>query len=286
MILVSGATGVLGGMITRRLLEQDREVRILARPQSDYRSLEEAGAQVAMGNLTDPSSLDRALEGVEVVITTANSAARGGEDNVQTVEIEGNRNLIDAARRAGVKQFVFVSAIGASPDAPSEFLRGKAAAEEHLRSSGIPYTILAPNMFMEIWIGMIVGAPVQSGQPVRIVGEGRRKHSLVSIADVAAYAVAAVDNPAALGQYIPIGGPVALSWTEIVDTAGRVLGRSLALEHLTPGESLPGLPDVVSQLMAGMDTYDSPIEMDRTAHTFGVIPTPVEVYLQRMKDEG
>lgn len=281
MILIAGATGLLGGMITRRLLEQGRTVRILVRPRSDYQALEAAGAQVEFGDLKDSDSLDRAMEGVEVVITTANSAVRGGDDNPQTVEVEGNRSLIDAARRAGVKQFIFTSAMGVSLDSPSEFMRGKAMSEEHLRASGLPYTILAPNVFMEIWIGMVVGTAVQNSQPVRIVGEGRRKHSFVSIDDVAAYAVAAVDNPAAINQYILIGGPVAVSWTEIVDRAGRVLGRDLPLEHLEPGQPLPGLPEVVSQLMAGMDTYDSPVEMDGTSYTFGVTPTPLESYLQR-----
>jgi uncharacterized protein YbjT (DUF2867 family) len=281
MILVVGATGTLGGMITRQLLEQGQQVRILARSGSDSASLEQAGAEVVFGDLKDPASLDKAVAGIDYVMTTANSAVRGGDDNVQTVEIEGNRNLIDAARRAGVKQFVFVSALGASADSPSEFLRGKAAAEEHLRASGVPFTILVPNIFMEIWIGMIVGMPLQHGQPVRIIGEGRRKHTFVSMDDVAAFAVAVVGNQDALNQTIVIGGPEALSWTEIVERAGRVVGQEIPLQRLPMGESIPDLPETVNQLLTGMDTYDSPVDMDETARTYGVTPTPVDTYLQR-----
>lgn len=281
MILIAGATGMLGGRVARQLLAQGRPVRILVRPHSDYAALRDAGAEIVLGDLKDPASLERALQGVDVVLTTANSAMRGGDDNPRTVEHEGNRHLIDAARRAGVRQFVFVSALGASADHPSEFMRGKARAEQYLRESGLPYTILAPNLFMEIWVGGVVGVPLQQGAPVTIIGEGRRKHSFVSVDDVAAFAVAALDNPAAIGRYLAIGGPEPLSWTEVVETTGRVLGREIPLHHLPPGEPLPGAPEVVSLLLAAQDTFDSPVPMDEATHEFGVELTPLEVFVRR-----
>ncbi|MDQ4078158.1 MAG: SDR family oxidoreductase [Chloroflexota bacterium] len=282
MILVVGATGVLGGMITHRLLENGKPVRILVREGSDFQSLVDAGAEPVMGDVKDPASLRRACEGIETVITTANSAARGGEDNVETVEVEGNRNLIDAAKAAGVRHFLFTSALGASLDSPVPFLRGKAMAEEHLKASGMTYTILSPNLFMEVWIGMIVGMPLQMGQPVTLVGEGNRKHTFVSMDDVAAFAVAVVDNPAARNQQIFIGGPEAVSWNDVVERTERVLGRQIPVRHITPGEPLPGLPETVTHLAAAMDTYDSPIGMSETARTYGVQLTSVDTFLQRM----
>jgi len=281
MILIAGATGILGGMIARHLLDAGHSVRILARPHSEFGSLQDAGAQVAFGDLKDPASLTAAMEGVEVVVTTANSAMRGGEDNVQTVELEGNRNLIDAARQASVKQFVFTSALGATLDNPELFLRAKAMSEAYLRASGMPYTILAPNVFMEGWIGMIVGMPLQTGQPVTLVGEGRRRHAFVSIEDVAAFAIAVIDNPAALNQYVPIAGPVAVSWNEIVESCGRVLGRDLPVNRIAPGESLPGLPEQVSELMAAFETYDSDIDVSEVARSYGVTLTPFDSFVRR-----
>src|SRR5687767_151607 len=118
MILIVGATGRLGGLITRLLLTKGRSVRILAREGSEYQSLVDAGAQLAIGDLKSRSSLDAACEGIDVVLTTANSARRGGDDNTQTVDLDGNRNLIDAARETRARQFVFVSAFGATPDSP------------------------------------------------------------------------------------------------------------------------------------------------------------------------
>ena len=214
MILVVGATGQVGGMIARSLLDQGQQVRALVRPGSNYQPLVEAGAEPVEGDLKDPASLFPACGGVDTVITTANSAQRGGDDNPQTVDLEGNRHLIDAAREAGVRQFIFVSALGASEENPVPFMQAKGKTEAHLRAGSdgrMAYTILAPNIFMEVWMPMIIGGPLRAGQPVTLVGEGRRKHSFVSARDVAAFAVAVVGHEAAMDRYFAIGGPEPLS---------------------------------------------------------------------------
>jgi len=172
MILVVGATGHLGGLITRTLLSEGRTVRILARQDSTWQPLHAAGAQVAIGDLKSRPTLDAACTGVDVVVTTANSAQRAGADTTQTVDTDGNRHLIDAARESGVKQFVFVSAFGVTPDSPVPLFRAKALTEAYLRSSGLTFTILAPDVFMDVWIPMVVG-PALRGLPVTIIGDGR-----------------------------------------------------------------------------------------------------------------
>ena len=209
MILVVGATGSLGGMITRALLARGEDVRVLVRPGSDYQPLVEAGAQAVLGDLKDPATLGPACDGIDVVITTANTATRGGEDTVQTVDVVGNRQLIDAARAAGVKQFIFTSALGVTPDSPVPFMQAKASTEHYLRESGLDFTILAPTIFMDVWIPMVVAQPLMQNQPVTLVGEGRRKHAFIAARDVATFAVACVGHPAAINQYLPLGGPEA-----------------------------------------------------------------------------
>ena len=310
MILVVGATGVLGGLITRRLLGEGKAVRILVRHNSPAeamagqgmatspRALIDAGAQPAYGDLGDRASLARACEGIETVITTANSAMRGGEDTVDTVDRQGNRNLIEAARAAGVKQFIFTSFLGASPDNPVPLFQAKAETEAALRDSGMPYTILAPNFFVESWAGMVVGMPLQARQPITLVGEGQRLHSLISVGDVAAFAAAAVGHPAAINQRLALGGPEPLSWrgtidtfgtyfapadfNETIDTFGQVLSQELPVQFVAPGEPIPGLPDIVPPVLAGMETYDSPIPMAETARTFGVKMTPLAATIRGM----
>jgi len=282
MILVAGATGQLGSLVTRRLLARGEVVRILVRPGSNFQPLVDLGAQPVFGDLKDPASLAAACEGVDVVVTTANSAARGGADTVETVDQRGNRSLIDAARAAGVKQFVFTSALGADPASPVPFLRAKGETEQYLCASGMTYTILAPNIFMEVWVPMLVGQAALEGRPVTLVGEGRRRHSFVSVDDVAAFAVAAVGHPQAMNQTIVIGGPEPVTWRDVVAAYERALGRPIEVRTIPPGQPLPGLPDVVSQLAAGMDTYDSPLDMTETAARFGVRLTPLEEFVRRV----
>jgi NADH dehydrogenase len=245
-------------------------------------SLIDAGALPAYGDMKDHDSLAAACQGVKTVVTTANSALRGGEDTVETVDRIGNQNLIDAAVAAGVQHFVFTSALIASKDSPSALLRAKALSEEHLCASSMNYTILAPNAFLESWAGMIVGGPLRAGQPVTLVGEAQRKHSFISTGDVAAFAVAAVDNPLAKNRRLAIGGPEAVSWRDVVATCEQALGRELPVRFVTPGEAIPGQGEGIAELMAAMETYDSVIDMAETAREFGVRLTPLSAIAERM----
>jgi NADH dehydrogenase len=256
-------------------------VRILARPPSNYQPLAEAGAQVVFGDLKERASLDPACQSADVVITTANSAQRGGADNPQTVDLEGNRNLIDAAKAAGVKQFIFTSAGVPDPNSPVPFVAAKGKTEAYLQASGVPYTILSPNAFMEFWVGVYIGAPIRQGQPVTLLGEGKRHHSFISAADVAAFALAAIGHPQAINQRLILGGPEPLSFCDAVAVYERVLGKSIPVQHVRPGEPVPGLPEAVWGLAASFDMFDSPMDMTETARTFGVQLTSLEEFVRR-----
>lgn len=278
MILIAGATGYVGRMIVHRLLEQGRQVRILVRPQADYTALVAAGAEPAIGDMKDRASLDAACAGVATVVTTANAIQASGGDTIESVDRLGNRNLIDAAAAAGVGQFIFLSALGSTPDSPVPLFQAKAATEAHLRTSGMAYTILASNAFMDVWVAMVVGGPLREGRPVTLVAPAERRHTFVAAADVAAYAVACIGHPAAQDRYIPIGGPAALSWREVVATFERVQGSAIPVELVPPGAPVPGIPEQVLPLLIGMETYDSPVEMREVARVFGVTPTGIEAF--------
>jgi len=281
-------------MITQRLLEQGKDVRILVRHNSpseelakqgwatSARSLIASGARPVYGDLKDRGSLDRACEGIKTVVTTANSVMRGGEDTIQTVDLEGNRNLVDAAQAAGVKHFVFVSALGADVNHPGPLFQAKAKTEECLRNSGMCYTILAPDVVMEVWIPQIVGTPLQAGQPVALVREGRRVHAFVSFADVAALATAAVDHPAARNLYTPVGGPRAVSWRDVVGAVSEALGEELSVHWVAPGEPVPLLPPEIGGLLAALETYDTRVDMTEPVRTFGLELTTLEAFAARL----
>ena len=280
MILIAGATGYLGGFITRGLLQQGHKVRVLVRPQSPYAELKDSGAEPVNGDLKNRDSLRPACAGVETVITTANSAQRGGNDTPETVDLRGNHNLIDAAREAGVSQYIFVSAYGADVSHPVPFLKAKARSEEYLRASGMNYTILAPHIFMDVWIPLIVGSALEEQRPVFLFGNGERKHSFIAVADVAAFAIAALGNEMAFNQKLALGGPEAVSWREICALTEKAAGRSIPIYALPLGETEPQLPELIIGFLKSMEVGDVIIPMTETAQAFGVAQTSLEQFVQ------
>lgn len=293
MILVVGATGSLGGRITRGLLAQGKAVRILARNNpisaelakqgraTTARSLVEAGAQAVYGDLKDRASLDAAVTGADTVLTTATATQRGGDDTVPAVDLQGTSNLIEAAKAAGVKRFIYTSVYGSAPGHPVPLFNVKGTCEAALERSGLEYTILWPAVFMEVWIGMVVGLPLMAQQPITLIGQGDHRHNFVSEADVAAFGIAAVDNPRAANQRIGIGGPASYTWSEIVNAVNGALGAQLPVRHLPLGSEVPLLPPEVGNLLNGMETFETFIDMTETAPAYGVKLTTLDEFIHR-----
>lgn len=266
-------------------------MRILSRPNSPAEEMAKqglatpaselvaAGAQPVSGDLSEPASLAAACQGVETVITTANTVLR--EFDIEGIDLNGSLNLVEAAQTAGVKHFIFVSIANSDPNNPDPVLRGKGLVEQRLKSSGMPYTILKPGIFMEVWVAMTVGLPLQAGQPITLVGKGDHRHAFVSQEDVADYAVAAVDNPAARNAEIYIGGPAAYTWTEIVKTVGDILNMQLPVTFVTSGSPIPLLPEGMWGLLYTMETVESFIPMVETSKIYGIEPTSLETFAQR-----
>jgi uncharacterized protein YbjT (DUF2867 family) len=281
VILVVGSSGLLGGMVARRLLERGSSVRLLVRDASP--ALE--GAEEVRGDLKDRASLDAACRGVSTIVTTANSAQRGGEDDVESVDHRGNIALIDAATAAGVKHFVFVSAAAADESSPVPLFAAKGRVERHLSESGMRSTVLAPHIFMDVWFPLIVGSALAAGRPVSLVDGGQRRHSFIAAEDVAAFAVAAVRSDA-LNERLLLGGPEALSWTEVVGKVSAIAGRKIETVTIAPGAPIPTLPPPVDQVIgimaAGLEQQDVVIDSRTLATRFGVTMTPAETVLRRM----
>jgi NADH dehydrogenase len=282
MILVVGATGELGSLVARSLLDRQWPVRILVRDQhrSSVENLVAAGAEPVAGDLKEPSSLRAACSGVETVLTTASATARGGPDTVETVDHRGNHDLVIAAEEAGVPRFIFTSALGADPDSPMPLLRAKGEVEQTLRATTMRWTSLRPNVFMDKLIPIVIGSPALTGDPVTVVGAGERRHSFVAMRDVAAYAVAAMDNPKAEGQALEIGGPEPVSWLDIAAAFEHELRKTVVLNTVPLGQPVPGQPAFVNTLLAALSTYDSPMDMRETAQTYRVTPTTLAQYVR------
>ncbi len=159
MVLLVGATGRLGSRIARELLSKGTGVRALCRPSSGYAALQRLGAEIVFGDLRDAASLDAACVGIDTVVTTANTARRSGDDTVDAVDLQGTTDLIDAARKAGVRHFIFMSVLRRVDEkSPVPLWRRRGRTRRYLRASGMTWTIVAPNLFMESWATQIVAA--------------------------------------------------------------------------------------------------------------------------------
>ncbi len=233
MNLIAGATGMLGSEICRLLREQGKPVRALVRSTSNPETLtrlRNSGAEVVQGDLKDPASLEAACRGATAVISTASSTiSRQSGDSIDSVDRQGQLNLIDAAERAGVKQFILVSFPRIDISFPLQ--SAKRAAEERLQRSRMTYTILQPTCFMEVWLGPALGFDPAHGT-AQIYGAGRNKLSWISFQDVARFAVAALGNDRASKTVIKLGGPDALSPLEVVQIAERLTGKTVTVQHV------------------------------------------------------
>lgn len=280
MILVVGATGQLGRLITDRLLQRGEDVRVLVRPGSLPGELVAAGAQPVPGDLKDPGSLREACTGVDAVITTANATARISPDTIESVDRRGNLHLIDAADAADVRRFVFVSALGADPQHPLPLLSAKGEAERCLKETGMAWTVLQPNVFMDKLIPLVVGGPAIAGQPVTLVGSSDHRHSFVAMNDVAAYAVAVLDHDESQGSVLPIGGPQPISWADVIASFQNELGHRLQVRTVAPEDASPYLPAFVIELLTALDSYDSPLDMTAMQTAYAVEATPLADYVR------
>jgi uncharacterized protein YbjT (DUF2867 family) len=292
MYLVVGATGPigLGGEICRLLRAAGKPVRALLRPTANperVEALRSIGVEFVEGDLKDRASLDAACQGIHTVISPATTTvSRQPGDTIEAVDLRGQIQLVDAAKAAGVERYLYVSFSGAiEGDFPLR--NAKRSVEQHLKESGLAYTILRPTYFMEVWLSPIVGFDFPNAQAT-IYGEGRNPISWIARDDVARFAVMCLDHEAARNATFELGGPEALSPLEVVRIFEEVGGRPFEVQHV-PEQALEaqqaGAQDSLEQSFAGlMRCYaagDS-IDMRATLATFPMQLTPVWDYARRV----
>jgi len=252
-------------------------------------ALRQLGCSTVTGDLKDPASLVSACRGADCVITTANSiSSRLSGDSLQSVDRDGTLALVAAARANGVRTFVYTS-VSPSLPADNSFVRYKREVEAAVKASGMRWVILQPSAFMEIHAGPATGWNFVDGR-VRIMGSGRAPFSYVSVADVAAFAVASATGPAAANRSLHITGPEPLSAFDAVAVAERVTGKRFAVQRI-PTTVLAGLSiatrpfnDALSSLFRmgiGLDRGDV-VDMGPLQREFHVAQTTFEDYVKQV----
>ncbi len=289
LVLVAGATGFLGSEICRQLVAANHNVRAMVRSSSDANKvahLKELGIEIVEADLKDTASLAHALEGVSEVISTVSSTlSRQEGDSIQTVDEEGQINLINAAVEANIRQFVYISFCEMPGQFPLQTAKRK--AEEHLAASGMNYTILQPTCFMDVWLSPVLGFDFANAK-ASIYGDGNNRVSWIAIKDVASFALASLNNAAATNKSIELGGPAALSPLEVVTIFEQTQGRKWELQFV-PEEILraqkDAAPDPLSESFAGLMlgvANGSEIDMKIAADVFSIQLTSVHDYAKKL----
>jgi uncharacterized protein YbjT (DUF2867 family) len=226
-ILVTGATGFIGGRLARRLLADGHHVRALVRDPAKAEHLERAGAELQPGDLLDPASLRGAGEGIDVAYYLVHSMGRGGAGDFEAREREAAYAFARMADNEGVSQVVYLGGLGDQPG--SKHLRSRHQTAKLLEHHGPPLTYFRA--------GMVVGADSESYKtlrhlvarlPVMVCPAWLRTCTqAIAVDDVVEYLVAAAGNQDALGREIQIGAPEVVTYAEMLD----VMADCLNLRH-------------------------------------------------------
>lgn len=288
MILVVGATGFLGSEICRQLRATGRPVAALVRSTSDQAKVEhlkKLGATLVYGDLKDRASLDQACQGITTVISTASAMiSRQPDDSIPGVDQDGQMRLIEAAKAAGMSQMIYISTI---IDTECPLVTAKRSVEQHLQQSGLTYTILRPSYFMEAWLSPLVGFDFPNAK-AQIYGTGQNKISWIALGDVAQFAVAALDHPAAQNATIELGDPERVSPLAVVGIFEEIAGRSFEVQHVPEAalqaQKATATDPLQQSFLALMLAYaqGDAIDMQATLQTFPVQLTSVREYATRV----
>ena len=294
-ILVTGAAGFVGRHVVAALAEAGySSIRCLAHRQPALQS-PDAPVTAMAGDVRNPDSLDRAMEGVSFVVHLVAIIREGpGGVTFQNINHRGTANVVEAARKAGVQHLVHLSAIGAGPDEHRRYRHTKWLAEQEVESGGVPYTILRPSIifgpgdeFLNTLAAVVKLFPI-----VPEAGSGQNRFQPIAAQDVARCVASTVAQERYLGRTIEFGGPRQYTYDELLRLLCRVLGARRAVVRVPVGgmrliagamELLLPRPPVTREQLKYLD-IDNVAELDSVEREFGFAPQPLEENLGYVAD--
>jgi uncharacterized protein YbjT (DUF2867 family) len=235
MLLLTGATGLVGSALLRRLVAEGTQVRCLVR---DPRRLgaQRVRVQIALGDLTDPPSFRNAMRGVHTVVHLAASIRDQPRGSIEELNGIATWRMVRAAQRQGVERFVFFSVLGASTHHRARFFRAKALAEQAVREASLQSTVFAPSIVYapgDPWLTLLERMALLPAMPVS--GRGRASYQPIWAEDVADCVMAALRAPRDgrdSTERFELAGPRTLSHNEIVRLVLRSQSRNRPLLHI------------------------------------------------------
>jgi uncharacterized protein YbjT (DUF2867 family) len=271
---------MLGGQVVAKLLSRGDRVRALVRPSSDARALERAGAEIARGDMMNPPSLRRAMDGADAVISTAAGYTRHSKGDTEKIDTIGNRNLADAASRSGVRRFVLTSILTCDQTPQVPHFWHKKLAEDRLEELGVPFVSLRPGAFLDMITQM--GGDRFAKRRLMWFGSPTIPLTFVLTQDLAGYLADAVDAPGVDGQRIDIGWDRPVNIEEIAQISGRLLGQQVRVRTIpaglinTAGAVVGRFNPMVKDMAAMMHWFQTGqyvADPTRQLEVFGQVPT-------------
>jgi NADH dehydrogenase len=293
MILVTGGSGFVGGHVVHALRQADRPVRCLVRNHGKAGRLAALGCELVEGDMTDPASLRRAVEGVDVIVHLV-AIRQGKPEQFQRIMVGGTRDLLKLAKEGGAKRFVHMSALGTSEETKDlvPYYGAKWQQEQDVQASGFPYVIFRPSFVFGRDGGILpTFRKLAKLAPVTpIIGSGKQRIQPIWADDVAAYFDKAIDLEAATNRVFELGGPDVVTWNEFWEQLKRVLGMRRPSVHVPVGlmkvnalltERLPGNIPLTRDLLKMLEHGDNVASNDDAVQTFQLPLVPLDEQLRR-----
>jgi NADH dehydrogenase len=290
-VFLTGGTGFVGKVVLEALLARNHSIHALVnhRPVS----LKDDRVQSFPGGLFDDAALDRAMSGCGAVIHLVGIIAEKPAKGItfDRIHSEGTERVVAAARRAGIQRYLHMSALGAGPNAPARYHRSKFKAEQHVRGSGLDWTIFQPSLihgpggdFSKMEAGWATGKSLpfffMPYFGAGVLGMGRKsKIQPIFVEDVARAFAEALEDPGKVGEVFPMGGPEQMTWPRMHQIAAEVLNGkrrrvlpipgwyAKAIARLVPAALLPFTRDQVL-----MSEQDNVCDLSKFVGAFGWTP--------------
>jgi uncharacterized protein YbjT (DUF2867 family) len=292
-VLVTGATGFVGPAVANAIVDAGHHVRVLERKPGSWSKAKIRCQEAVQGDMTDPDSLRRAVDGREVVVHLV-AIRQGKEEQFRRIMIEGTRSLIAAAKDAGVKRFVLMSALGATEETKDlvPYYDAKWTQEKDLEASGLEYVLFRPSFVFGREGGILpTFRKLARLTPVTpITGPGTQRIQPIWIDDVGAYFAAAVDKPEAANRAFDVGGPDQVTWNEFWARLKQALRVRRPSVHVPMGfmrlnalvtERLPGNIPLTRDLLKMLEAGDNVVSDNAAVETFQLPLVPLDEQLRR-----
>ena len=293
-VLVTGGTGFVGPKVVASVREAGHDVRCLVRNPKPGAEVAALGCELVEGDMTDASSLRRGVEGQEAVVHLV-AIRQGRPDQFERIMTQGTRDLVAAAKEAGVRRFVLMSALGTTEQTKDlvPYYGAKWAMERAVEGSSIDHVIFRPSFIFGRDGGILLTfkrlaklAPVTA-----IPGAGTQRIQPIWVDDVAAHFTAALEKPEATNRTFELGGPDQVTWNEFWDRLKRVLGVRRPSVHVPMPlmrmnalvtDRLPGDIPLTRDLLKMLEAGDNVVSGDDAVKTFGIPLVPLDAQLRRV----